>query len=247
MAKNIKEEVIDLGNGVELIMVLIPAGKFLMGSPDDEANREDDEMQHKVTISKPFYMGKFEVTQEQWELLMGNNPSPSEFKGKKVPVTDITWDECQNFIKNLNKKTKSKFRLPTEAEWEYSCRAGTSTAYSFGDLINPSNANYRDPEKDEDSEPLPVGRYNKSNAFGLCDMHGNVLEWCNDWWDWYENYSDDDFIDPQGPSEGDYRIFRGGSCFENPSELRSAYRGSGVPSDRHGALGFRLAMTITTK
>ena len=245
MAKKIKEEVIDLGNGVELTMVLIPKGKFLMGSPDDEANREDDEMQHKVTISKPFYMGKFEVTQEQWGLLMDTNPS--EFIGKKIPVTNVTWDECQDFIKKLNKKTKSKFRLPTEAEWEYSCRAGTSTDYSFGDLINPSNANYRDPEKDEDSEPLPVGRYNKSNAFGLCDMHGNVLEWCNDWWDWYENYPDEDFIDPQGPSEGDYRIFRGGSCFENPSELRSAYRGSGVPSDRHGALGFRLTMTITTK
>jgi formylglycine-generating enzyme required for sulfatase activity len=104
-----------LGDGVELTMVLIPKGKFLMGSPNDEANREDDEMQHKVTISKPFYMGKFEVTQEQWELLMGTNPS--EFKGKKVPVTDVTWYECQNFIKNLNKKTKKKFRLPTEAEW----------------------------------------------------------------------------------------------------------------------------------
>ena len=242
MAKKIKDEVIDLGDGIELTMVLIPKGKFLMGSPDDEANREDDEMQHKVTISKPFYMGKFEVTQEQWGLLMDTNPS--EFIGKKIPVTNVTWDECQDFIKKLNKKTKSKFRLPTEAEWEYSCRAGTTTAYSFGDLINPSNANYRDPEKDEDSEPLPVGRYNKSNAFGLCDMHGNVLEWCNDW---YGDYSEDDAIDPQGPSEGDYRVFRGGSCFENPSELRSAYRVNGVPSDRHEALGFRLAMTISTK
>ena len=242
MAKKIKDEVIDLGDGIELTMVLIPKGKFLMGSPDDEANREDDEMQHKVTISKPFYMGKFEVTQEQWGLLMDTNPS--EFIGKKIPVTNVTWDECQDFIKKLNKKTKSKFRLPTEAEWEYSCRAGTSTAYSFGDLINPSNANYRDPEKDEDSEPLPVGRYNKSNAFGLCDMHGNVLEWCNDW---YGDYSEDDAIDPQGPSEGDYRVFRGGSCFENPSELRSAYRGCGVPSYRLEALGFRLAMTISTK
>ena len=115
MAKKIKEEVIDLGNGIELTMVLIPAGKFLMGSPISEEYRDEDETQHEVTISKPFYMGKFEVTQEQWELLMGTNPS--EFKGKKVPVTDVTWYECQNFIKNLNKKTKKKFRLPTEAEW----------------------------------------------------------------------------------------------------------------------------------
>ena len=115
MAKKIKEEVIDLGNGVELTMVLIPAGKFLMGSPISEEYRDEDETQHEVTISKPFYMGKFEVTQEQWELLMGTNPS--EFKGKKIPVTNITWDDCQDFITKLNKKTKNKFRLPTEAEW----------------------------------------------------------------------------------------------------------------------------------
>lgn len=244
MAKNIKEEVIDLGEGVELTMVLIPKGNFLMGSPDDEVNREDDEMQHKVTITKPFYMGKFEVTQEQWELLMGNNPSPREFKGKKVPVTDITWYECQNFIKNLNKKTKKKFRLPTEAEWEYCCRAGTKTAYYFGDLINSANANYRNLENDEDNDPLPVGRDNKPNAFGLCDMHGNVMEWCNDWGDWYENCPDEDFIDPQGPSEGELKIYRGGSCDENPSELRSACRGYLAPSERIRVLGFRLAMTI---
>lgn len=242
MAKKIKEEVIDLGNGVELTMVLIPAGKFLMGSPISEEYRDEDETQHEVTISKPFYMGKFEVTQEQWELLMGTNPS--EFKGKKIPVTNITWDDCQDFITKLNKKTKNKFRLPTEAEWEYSCRAGTETAYFFGEHLNPLNANYNNPEKEVESEPLPVGRDNKPNTFGLCDMHGNVMEWCNDW---YDDYSDDDSIDPQGPSEGENKVFRSGSCFEFPSELRSAYRGYQPPYERFIVLGFRLAMTINTK
>ena len=242
MAKKIKEEVIDLGNGVELTMVLIPAGKFLMGSPISEEYRDEDETQHEVTISKPFYMGKFEVTQEQWELLMGTNPS--EFKGKKIPVTNITWDDCQDFITKLNKKTKNKFRLPTEAEWEYCCRAGTKTAYFFGEYLNPLNANYNNPEKEVESEPLPVGRDYKPNTFGLCDMHGNVMEWCNDW---YDDYPDDDSIDPQGPDEGETKVFRSGSCFEFPSELRSAYRGHQPPYERFIVLGFRLAMTINTK
>ena len=134
-----KAEVIELGKDVKLEMVLIPAGKFMMGSLASEVGREKNETQHEVTLTKPFYMGKFEVTQEQWEAVMGKNPS--EEKGAKLPVTKVSWDDCQKFIKKLNDNSKGGYRLPTEAEWEYACRAGTSTAYSFGDKLTKSDAN----------------------------------------------------------------------------------------------------------
>ena len=118
-------------------MVLIPAGKFIMGSPESEENREDNERQHEVTLTKPFYMGKYEVTQEQWESLGMRNRS--DIEGAKLPVTDVSWEDCQEFIKKLNEKTDGGYRLPTEAEWEYACRAGTKTAYSFGDNITKIN------------------------------------------------------------------------------------------------------------
>ncbi len=121
-------------------------------------------------------MGKYEVTQEQWEAVMGNNPS--ETKGAKLPVTDVSWEDCQEFIKKLNAKTNGGYRLPTEAEWEYACRAGTTTAYSFGDKITPKDANYWDSKI---GKSVAVGSY-KPNAFGLYDMHGNVWEWCEDWY-----------------------------------------------------------------
>ena len=225
----------DLGNGVSLEMILIPAGKFVMGSPKKEKGRWDDETQHEVTLTKSFYMGKYEVTQEQWEAVMGNNPS-SGTKGAKLPVTDVSWKDCQKFIKKLNGITKGKYRLSTEAEWEYACRAGTSTAYSFGDKITPKDANYDDSGI---GKPIEVGSY-KPNAFGLYDMHGNVWEWCEDW---KADYPKGAVIDPKGPAKGDCRVLRGGSFDYDESDARSSNRVNDAPTYRDSSDGFRLART----
>ena len=225
----------DLGKGIKLEMVLIPAGKFKMGSPASEKNRNDDEIQHEVTLTNPYYMGKYEVTQEQWESVMGDNPSYT--KGPKLPVTDVLWNDCKDFIKKLNGITKGKYRLPTEAEWEYACRAGTTTAYSFGAKITPKDANYDDSGIDE---PVAVGSY-KPNTFGLYDMHGNVWEWCEDW---KVNYPKGAVIDPKGSAKGSCRVLRGGSFFGNASGARSSYRSSDLsPTFRYNYNGFRLART----
>ena len=224
----------DLGNGISIEMVLIPAGKFVMGSPKKEKGRYDDETQHEVTLTKPYYMGKYEVTQEQWESVMGKNPSDT--KGAKLPVTDVSWNDCQEFIKKLNKKTDGGYRLPTESEWEYACRAGTTTAYSFGDKITPKDANYSDSKIDK---PVAVGSY-KPNAFGLYDMHGNVWEWCENW---YGDYPAGAVTDPKGPATGKYRVLRGGSFDYYVSEARSSNRVNLTPSNRLFDFGFRLART----
>ncbi|MSR51339.1 MAG: WGR domain-containing protein [Gemmataceae bacterium] len=224
----------DLGKGVKLEMVLIPAGKFVMGSPKKEDGRCDDETQHEVTLTKSYYMGKYEVTQEQWESVMGNNPSDT--KGTNLPVTHVSWNDCQEFIKKLNGITKGKYRLPTEAEWEYACRAGITTAYSFGDKITPKDANYDDSGI---GDTVAVGSY-KPNAFGLYDMHGNVWEWCEDW---KVNYPKGAVIDPKGPAKGEYRVLRGGSFGDSESGARSSLRNYNAPSGRYGNLGFRLART----
>ena len=227
-----KVEVIDLGKDVKLEMVLVPAGKFKMGSPASEKGRSDDETQHEVTLTKPFYMGKYEVTQEQWESVMGNSPS-SRTKGAKLPVTNVSWEDCQEFIKKLNEKTSGGYRLPTEAEWEYSCRAGTTTAYSYGDNLTKSDANI-----DGDSIKA-VGSY-RPNAFGLYDMHGNVWEWCNDW---YGSLQDGEVKDPKGTATGEYRVLRGGSFNSSGSRVRSSARGVVTPTYRFDSNGLRLART----
>ena len=229
-----KVEVIDLGKDVKLEMVLILAGEFKMGLPTTEVGYEE-KTQHKVTLTKPFYMGKYEVTQGQWESVMGNNPS--YFKGAKLPVMDVSWDDCQDFIKKLNEKTNGDYRLPTEAEWEYACRAGTTTAYSFGDNITAKNANYNIGVKIV--KPVAVGGY-KPNAFGLYDMHGNVWEWCEDW---YAAYPKESVIDPKGPAKGKYRVLRGGSFFSAASDVRSSARFYNSPTSRDGSFGFRMART----
>ena len=218
------EEKADLGKGIKLEMVLIPAGNFLRGLPL--------ELKQGVTISKPFYLGKYEVAQEQWEGLMGNNPSSR--KGAKLPVTDVSWEDCQEFIKKFNAKTSGGYRLPTEAEWEYACRAGTMTAYSYGDSLSKSDANY------DSSNTNSVGSY-KPNAFGLYDMHGNVWEWCKDW---YADYPAGLVTDPKGPATGDNRVLRGGSFLNNWSGIYSSNRNGDTPSFRDvGNVGFRLART----
>ena len=239
-----KGEVVDLGKDVKLEMVLIPAGKFMMGSkknPVDpfsniKVDQPDmDELpQHEVTLTKPFYMGKYEVTQEQWFEIMGENPSRE--KGRKLPVTNVSWEDCQEFIKKLNAKTDGGYRLPTESEWEYACRAGTTTAYSFGDKITPKDANYIGSEI---GKPVAVGSY-KPNAFGLYDMHGNVWE-CSE--DWYGNYPAGAVIDPKGPATGKYRVLRGGSFNYYVSYARSSCLFLNTPTFRYNYVGFRLART----
>ena len=222
------EEKADLGAGIKLNMVLIPAREFQMGSPESEKYHQDNALQHEVTLTKPFYMGKYEVTQEQWESVMGNNPS-SRTKGAKLPVTNVSWEDCQEFIKKLNEKTSGGYRLPTEAEWEYACRAGTTTAYSFGDKITPKDANYYHSK----GKPVAVGSY-RPNAFGLYDMHGNVLEWCEDW---YGDYPKGAVTDPKGPATGKNRMLRGAFF------ARSSYRFFNSPSYRDYSFGLRLART----
>ena len=250
---SIKEESTDLGKGISLTMVLIPAGKFLMGSVVDPFSNENvpeknEFPAHEVTISNPFYMGKYEVTQEQWFEIMGENTSGT--KGRKLPVTDVLWEDCQEFIKKLNVKMNGGYRLPTEAEWEYACRAGTKTAYSFGDNITPKDANYNLKPKDEDDlmyqlqsgkiKPVAVGSY-KPNNFGLYDMHGNVWEWVEDW---YSAYPEGSVTDPKGPTAGSKRVLRGGSCFPYAGLLpRSAYRLVNSPNFQDYLSGFRLVRT----
>jgi formylglycine-generating enzyme required for sulfatase activity len=228
---NLKEDVIDLGDGIKLEMVLIPSGRFIMGSPESEFGRRGDETQHEVIISKDFYLGKYEVTQEQWERVMGNNPSSE--KGKDLPVTDISWDECVEFTKKLNDSIKQGFRLPTEAEWEYACRAGTQTAYAFGNNITKEQANF------DGMGITPVGKY-KSNDFGIYDMHGNLWEWCSDWASQYEGNS---VTDPKGPDSGTSCVLRGGTFFNSSSFVRSANRVNFTPNNRSDIVGFRLART----
>ena len=235
VAKSLNKEVEekeDLGKGIKLEMVLIPAGKFMMGSPVSEKPRFSNERQHEVTLIKPYYMGKHEVTQEQWESVMGNNPSQS--KGEKLPVTNVSWNDCQDFIKKLNAKTNGSYRLPTEAEWEYACRAGISTVYSVGARLTNTDANI------EGSSTKAVGSY-KANAFGLYDMHGNVWEWCEDW---KADYPMRAVTDPKGPTKGTFRVLRSGTFGSDASSARSSKRGDNLPSLQYFTVGFRLAKTI---
>ena len=227
----------DLGKGIKLEMMLIPAGKFKMGSPEKEDGHGSDERQHEVTFTKHYYMGKFAVTQEQWEHVMANNPS--DYKGPKLPVNNVSWDDCQEFIQKLNVVTKGGYRLPTEAEWEYACRAGTKTVYSFGDEISPLDANYRHSKVGgSESGGFAIGRY-KPNEFGLYSMHGEVKEWCEDW---YGDYPRGPLTDPKGPKTGEWRVSRGGNNFDLECGVRSSNRWMEKQSDESG--GFRLARTI---
>jgi len=227
-----REESQELAKDVRLEMVLIPAGKFVMGSPASEVGHNDNETQHGVKITKPYYMGKYAVTQEQWEAVTGD--IPSDTKGAMLPVTNVSWEDCQQFIKKLNAKTDGDYRLPKEAEWEYACRAGTSIAYSFGVKITPKDANYDDSAI---NKPIDVRSY-KPNTFGIYNMHGNVCEWCENWHGEYLAGAD---TDPKWPATGEYRVLRGGSFGLNKSTARSSNRGGSLPTFRYGDVGFRLA------
>jgi formylglycine-generating enzyme required for sulfatase activity len=233
-------------NSIGMRFVWIPPGNFVMGSPANEAGRDKGEIQHKVTLTKGFYMGVYTVTQEEWQSVMGNNPS--DFKGEKnLPVEMVSWDDCQEFIKKLREKDKKPYRLPTEAEWEYACRAGTKTPFSFGETISTDQANYKgnvaygNGKKGVYREKTtPVGSF-PANAWGLYDTHGNLFQWCQDW---LGDYPQKDVVDPQGPDEGQYRVLRGGSWNFYPQNCRSALRFYHLPGHRNGSVGFRVCFSV---
>jgi formylglycine-generating enzyme required for sulfatase activity len=261
----------DLGNGVTLEMVQIPGGTFTMGSPETEAERYDSESpQHQVTVPS-FFIGKFQITQAQYQAVMkqgiigkilgGNsaNPDPSYFKGDKRPVERVSWNDAVEFCQKLSQKTGRTYRLPSEAEWEYACRAGTTTPFYFGETITTDLANYRGTDWEYEGTiypgnygQAPKGEYREQttivgsfppNAFGLYDMHGNVWEWCQD--SWHDNYN-------HAPRNGsawidnnnDYRMLRGGSWSNNPRYCRCAARSYAARAAGYYSVGFRVVVVV---
>ena len=233
----------DLGNGVTLDMVLIPGGTFLMGSPQDELEHSVSESpQHEVTVPS-FFMGKYPVTQAQWQAVVALpkvdrdlKPDPSKFKGSDRPLENVSWDDATDFCRRLAHKTGRPYRLPSEAEWEYAARAGTTTPFYFGETITTDLANYNGSDNHFGSygrgskgiyrkETTSVGSF-PANAFGLYDMHGNVWEWCEDHWhDNYKGAPNDGsaWIDSEAKKDAS-RVMRGGSWYDNPVDCRSAFR-----------------------
>jgi formylglycine-generating enzyme required for sulfatase activity len=250
-------------NSLNMKFALIPKGTFLMGSPKTEEQRGADEDQHEVSITKDFYLGVHEVTQGQYLRVMGDNPScftptgagKAKVRAKETtqsPVECVSWRQAAAFCQKLadlagEKAAKRSYRLPTEAEWEYACRAGTTTALHFGDVVESYSANFNglSPYGAGRGGPFhrttrPVGEY-PANLFGLCDMHGNVMEWCNDWYaaDYYKNSPKED---PQGPDAGTEKVTRGGSWSNSGKACRSAVRTKLAPGDSHYGLGFRVVL-----
>jgi formylglycine-generating enzyme required for sulfatase activity/tRNA A-37 threonylcarbamoyl transferase component Bud32 len=232
----------DLGNGVKLEMVEIPAGTFYMGSPENEKGRYDSESpQHQVTVPS-FFVGKYPLTQAQYQAIMGNNPA--YFKGNNRPVECVSWDDGVAFCEKLSQKTGKNYKLPSEAQWEYACRAGTTTPFYFGESITPDLVNYNG---NYAYAAAPKGQYRKQttdvgtfppNAFGLYDMHGNVWEWCED--DWNENYINAPINGSALISRSKRKLVRGGSWYGNPVHCRSAYRDHNILGLNNYAIGFRV-------
>ena len=223
--------------GIKYTFHWCPAGEFMMGSPKGEANRNDDnETQHQVTLTRGFWILETAVTQEMWESVMGKNPS--KFKGEKFPAETVSWRDCQEFVGGLNDlkvaPTGFKFALPTEAQWEYACRAGTTTAFYFGGALNARNANF------EGKTTTEVGSF-PANAWGVRDMHGNVWEWCLDGYS--GDYASGAVTDPLGvsPNQSRYAV-RGGSYYDQSWFSRSASREYYSPTRRENHIGFRLAL-----
>jgi len=211
-----------------LRFVLIPAGRFDMGSPASEQGHRADETLHAVTLTRPFYLSTTEVTQEQWRAVMGDDPS--HFRGDTLPVESVTWFEVQEFLRRLSTSDGAHFRLPTEAEWEYACRAGSTRPYSFGAQISTSNANY------DGRSPTPVASF-PANAWGLYDMHGNVWEWCADEYCPYPSSAVSDPVESCGSA---YKVIRGGSWYFGADSARSALRYTHEPRLRGFSIGFRV-------
>ncbi|ERN41724.1 hypothetical protein KR51_00015700 [Rubidibacter lacunae KORDI 51-2] len=257
-----------LDENVHIKMMSIPGGTFLMGSPESELERLDREgPQHEVSVP-PFFMGKYPVTQTQWRIVAATfpqvnrklNPDPSHFKGSDRPVEQVNWYEAVEFCDRLAAYTERPYRLPSEAEWEYACRAGTTTPFHFGETITTELANYRGTDLEFDGQTYsgaygegphgeyregttPVGQFAIANEFGLCDIHGNVYEWCQD--QYHERY-DEGVVPCDGSAwenreEGETRILRGGSWYVNPRGCCSAYRFRFDPGVRGNYFGFRVA------
>jgi formylglycine-generating enzyme len=212
---------------------LIPPGTFMMGSPKDEAGRSNDETRHKVKLTRGFLIGIHPVTQACWRSIMRNNPS--SFKGNELPVERVSWGDCQEFLRKLSEREGHSYRLPTQAEWEFACRAGTTTPFCYGKTITAELGNF----EGGPGKTTPVGSY-RPNAWGLFDMYGNVWEWCADW---HAKYGKGNAVDPTGPESGSSRVLRGGSWL-NQANVRSAERHYFAPSERNYICGFRLARTI---
>ncbi len=244
-----------LGGDVGLDMMLVPGGTFTMGSPEDEPERQEREgPQHEVTVPD-FLLGRYPVTQAHWRAVAGLeqverelDAEPSKFKGDNRPVEQVSWEDAQEFCTRLSRETGRGYRLPSEAEWEYACRAGTKTPFYYGKTLVDDLANYRatftydgGPEGKYREETTPVGSF-PANEFGLCDMHGNVYEWCQDHYhETYEGAPVDGTAWEDGDNPEQLYVLRGGSWIGAPRNCRSAYRVGNQPSRRHNNLGFRVA------
>jgi len=231
----VPQRTIRLGKRVEMTFAWIPPGAFLMG----QKRFGNDETQHQVTLTKGLSLGIYPVTQAQWRAVMGANAS--RFKGANRPVEMVSHPDCQEFCEKLSAREGTTYRLPTEAEWEYACRAGTTTWFHFGWKMSgyqvECNCNYPHGKKEKSREKTtPVGGF-PANAWGLYDLHGNVWEWCQDW---YGDYPQGNSIDPQGASEGKYRVVRGGSWATHSGNCYAAIRGRYTPTDRSEYWGCRV-------
>jgi formylglycine-generating enzyme required for sulfatase activity len=256
-----------LGNGITLSMNLIPPGKFMMGSLDNELGRAVDEApQHFVTLAQDFFMGRYAITQAQWKAVAAMPkverdlpPTPSYFQGDNRPIGQINWYEAVEFCSRLAKTSGRPYRLPTESEWEYACRAGTTTPFHFGEFISIDLANYRETvteyggithlenygnvsKKESHEETTDVGSFGVSNAFGLYDMHGNILEWCQD--TWHDSYQGNAEDGSAWIGENDTRVLRGGSWKDAPYDCRSAFRNWSTADDNYNDVGLRVVCSV---
>jgi formylglycine-generating enzyme required for sulfatase activity len=254
-ARYFVEKLGDIG----LDMILIPGGTFLMGSPEDEPDRSNDEgPQHEVDVSQ-FFMGRYPVTQDQWKFVAEQlpqinrklSPNPSEFKGDRRPVEQVSWYDAVEFCDRLSRYTHREYRLPSEAEWEYACRAGTTTPFYFGKTLTPELANYdgdftyNDGPKGEYREATTsVDQFGIANGFGLCDMHGNVYEWCQD--HWHDNYegAPTDSSAWSTDNAGSRRVVRGGAWYLNPGSCRSASHTLNAPDFAFNGISFRVVCIV---
>jgi len=242
--------IVDDWAGISLVE--LPPGRFTMGSPGSELGRGDDEVLHDVEITRPFFIGQFEVTQQEWRTVMGTSPSQFGACGVRCPVENVTFFDVQQFLTKMNAHAASagspslRFRLPTEAEWEYACRARTTGPFSTGDTLTTAQANFNgkfpygsSPAGDYRQKPTPVGSF-PLNPWGLADMHGNVWEWTDDWYAPYVESAAAN-VDPRGPAAGDKRVIRGGSWYFDANSARCGLRYTHAPQDKGFSLGFRVA------
>ena len=253
--ENVRLPIRTITDALGVTFVELPAGRFTMGSAGSEVGRNADETLHDVTISKPFLLARYEVTQQEWRTVMGNAPSTFGSCGPRCPVESVTYEDVLRFLQKLNERSRTtatpdapplRYRLPTEAEWEYACRAGTTGPFVTGENLSSADANYNgkfpyggSTPGEYRQRPVPVGSFSL-NPWGLGDMHGNVWEWTSDWYAPYHE-SEADNIDPHGPSTGEKRVIRGGSWYFDANSARCALRYTHAPNDKGFSLGFRLA------